>query len=58
MKGAYQHCAKNHLHRYAAELEFRYNNRIANGVDDAERAVIALRAVIGKRLNYRSAYIQ
>ena len=29
MKGVYQHCAKKHLHRYAAEFEFLYNN--ANG---------------------------
>ena len=54
MKGVYQRCAKKHLHRYAAEFEFRYNNRIANGVDDGERGVIALRAVAGKRLTYRS----
>ena len=32
MKGLYQHCAKKHLHRYAAQ--FRYGNRIAHGVDD------------------------
>ncbi|MCS6627954.1 IS1595 family transposase, partial [Roseibacterium beibuensis] len=41
MKGVYQHCAKKHLHRYAAEFEFRYNNRSANGVEDAERGEIA-----------------
>ena len=29
MKGVYQHCAKKHLHRYAAEFAFRYSNRIA-----------------------------
>lgn len=52
MKGVYQHCAKKHLHRYAAEFEFRYSNRIANGVDDHERAVIALRSARGKRLLY------
>lgn len=52
MKGAYQHCAKKHLHRYAAEFEFRYNNRVANGVGDVERGEIALRAVVGKRLTY------
>ena len=28
MKGVYQHCAKKHLHRYATEFEFRYNNRV------------------------------
>ena len=35
MKGVYQHCAEKHLHRYLAEFDFRYNNRIALGVDDA-----------------------
>jgi transposase-like protein len=34
MKGTYQHCGKKHLHRYLAEFDFRYNNRIALGVDD------------------------
>ncbi|RCW85095.1 IS1595 family transposase [Paracoccus lutimaris] len=53
MKGVYQHCGKKHLHRYAAEFEFRYNNRVAHGVEDAERGLIALRGVAGKRLTYR-----
>uniref|UniRef100_UPI004056B864 IS1595 family transposase n=1 Tax=Candidatus Electrothrix sp. TaxID=2170559 RepID=UPI004056B864 len=53
MKGVYQHCSKKHLHRYAAEFEFRYNNRVANGVEDAERGVIALTGVVGKRLTYQ-----
>jgi len=53
MKGVYQHCGKQHLHRYAAEFDFRYNNRIANGVDDLERSQIALQAVVGKRLTYQ-----
>ncbi len=52
MKGVYQHCGKQHLHRYAAEFDFRYNNRTANGVDDVERGQIALRGVVGKRLTY------
>ena len=52
MKGVYQHCDKKHLHRYAAEFEFRYNNRIANGADDRVRADIALNGIIGKRLKY------
>jgi ISXO2-like transposase domain len=37
MKGVYQHCAKKHLHRYAAEFDFRYRNRIALSVDDSAR---------------------
>jgi len=52
MKGVYQHCSKAHLHRYAAEFDFRYNNRIANGTDDTERGQIALRGAAGKRLKY------
>ena len=52
MKGVYQHCGKQHLHRYAAEFDFRYNNRIGNGFDDVERGQAALRAVVGKRLTY------
>ena len=52
MKGVYQHCAKKHLHRYAAEFEFRYNHRTANGIDDRARASAVLRGVCGKRLTY------
>ena len=52
MKGVYQHCGKQHLHRYAAEFDFRYSNRIANGTDDVERGAIALRGATGKRLTY------
>ena len=54
MKGVYQHCGKQHLHRYLAEFDFRYSNRIAVGVDDEARAQIALEGVIGRRLTYRS----
>jgi len=53
MKGIYQHCNEKHLHRYLAEFEFRYNNRIALGVNDCERAKAALLGVKGKRLTYR-----
>ena len=52
MKGVYQHCGKQHLHRYAAEFEFRYNNRIANGANDNTRAALALFGAAGKRLMY------
>ncbi|BBU58621.1 DDE transposase [Mameliella alba] len=55
MKGVYQHCAKKHLHRYAAEFEFRYNHRAANGVNDLERASVALSGVVGKRILYRDS---
>ena len=52
MRGVYQHCAEQHLHRYLAEFEFRYNNRTANGVDDRQRAVNAVAGIAGKRLTY------
>jgi transposase-like protein len=54
-KGIYQHCDEKHLHRYLAEFDFRYNNRVALGVHDAERADRALLGVVGKRLTYRTA---
>lgn len=53
MKGVYQHCGKKNLHRYMAEFDFRYSHRSANGVEDAERGLIALRGARGKRLTYR-----
>jgi transposase-like protein len=52
MKGVYQHCSKQHLYRYAAGFDFRYNNRVAKGVEDAERGEIALLGAKGKRLTY------
>lgn len=54
MKGIYQHCQEKHLHRYLSEYDFRYNNRIALGVDDESRAAVALRGVVGKRLTYKT----
>ncbi len=55
MKGVYQHCGERHLHRYLAEFDFRYTNRIAKGVDDERRAEIALKGVVGKRLTYQTS---
>lgn len=54
MKGTYQHCGERHLHRYLAEYDFRYNHRVALGVNDADRATEALKGVKGKRLTYRT----
>ncbi len=50
MKGACQHCGKEHLHRYAAEFVFRYSNRAALGADDRVRADVSLKSAVGKRL--------
>ena len=53
MKGVYQHCSEKHLHRYVAEFDFRYSNRVKLGVDDKARTLMALRGIVGKRLTYR-----
>jgi transposase-like protein len=53
MKGVYQHCSEKHLHRYLAEFDFRYNNRVRLGVNDFMRAEIAATGIKGKRLTYR-----
>ena len=55
MKGTYQHCARKHLHRYCAEFDFRYSNRMALGVHDHQRADNLLQGVVGRRLTYRAA---
>jgi hypothetical protein len=53
MKGVYQHCKEKHLHRYLAEFDFRYSNRIRLGVDDVQRTERAIKGIVGKRLTYR-----
>lgn len=50
MYGVYHHCSKQHLHRYLAEFDFRWNNR---HVDDGQRTLNAIRGAEGKRLMYR-----
>lgn len=58
MKGVYQHAAKRHLHRYLAEFDFRYSNRVALGISDVARADNLLAGVVGKRLTYETAGAQ
>jgi transposase-like protein len=50
--GVYHHVSEAHLPRYLSEFDFRYNNRTANGVDDSQRTVLALRGAEGKRLRF------
>ncbi len=52
MRGIYQHCGKQHLHRYLAEFDFRYTNREATGCNDTDRARKAVEGTIGRRLMY------
>src|ERR1700726_1956010 len=51
--GIYQHVSEAHLQRYLHEFDFRYNNRVALGINDAERATRAIQGATGKRLTYR-----
>jgi transposase-like protein len=55
MKGVYQHCKERHLHRYLAEFDFRYSNRVRLGCGDLERTERALSGIVGKRLTYRDS---
>jgi hypothetical protein len=48
--GVYHHVSPQHLKRYLAEYDFRYNERSALGVNDAERATKAVQGVVGKRM--------
>jgi hypothetical protein len=53
MKGVYHHCSEAHLQRYLDEFDFRYSNRTALGVEDAERCRKIIAGIAGKRLTYR-----
>ena len=52
--GIYHHVSKHHLPRYLAEFDFRYN---ARELTDAQRTVLAIVGVGGKRLMYRDSSI-
>ncbi len=58
MKGVYQHCSEKHLHRYLAEFDFRYNNRVKLRIDDTARSIAALHGIVGRRLTYRDSFKQ
>lgn len=51
--GTFHKVSQQHLHRYLAEFDFRYNNRSALGVEDQARSLRALKGVAGKRLRYQ-----
>jgi transposase-like protein len=52
LRGVYQHVGANHLRRYIAEFDFRYNHR---KMTDQERTAIALKGIEGKRVLYTRA---
>jgi transposase-like protein len=53
MVGIYQHCGEQHLQRYLDEFTFRYSKRSKLGIEDTDRANLALLGTVGKRLTYR-----
>ena len=55
--GTLHHVSEAHLHRYLAEFDFRWSNRQAIGVNDADRTANALRGIVGKRLTYRDSSV-
>jgi transposase-like protein len=52
INGVYHHVGKQHLHRYLAEFDFRYNSRKEK---DGDRTLLALNSVSGKRLMLRDS---
>lgn len=52
--GTFHHVSEQHLERYLAEFDFRYNNRSGLGVDDTQRVAAIVKGTGGKRLTYRS----
>jgi transposase-like protein len=54
LTGVYHSVSEAHLQRYLAEFGHRYSNREALGIDDVERAKIALQGFKGKRLTYET----
>ena len=51
ISGTHHQVSRQHLHLYAAELDFKYNTR---KVTDGERTTKGIRGVVGKRLIYRA----
>jgi transposase-like protein len=51
--GTYHHISEAHLQRYLHEFDFRFSNRVSQGVNDDQRTATALKQIGGKRLTYR-----
>jgi transposase-like protein len=52
--GTFHSVSEQHLQRYATEFDFRWNHRIALGVNDVQRTTAVLKGIEGKRLTYRA----
>ena len=54
MRGTHLHIERSNVWKYLREFEFRYNNRVGLGCNDADRADALLSGVVGKRLTYET----
>ena len=52
--GTFHSVSEAHLQRYATEFDFRWNHRVALGVNDVQRTSAILKGIEGKRLTYRA----
>lgn len=52
--GTFHHVSEHHLQRYVTEFDFRFSNRISQGIDDSQRALNLLKGAKGKRLTYQT----
>lgn len=52
--GTFHSVSEQHLQRYATEFDFRWNHRVALGVNDVQRTTAVLKGIEGKRLTYRA----
>ncbi|HWG68718.1 MAG TPA: IS1595 family transposase, partial [Steroidobacteraceae bacterium] len=53
--GVYQHMDNKHLHRYLSEFDFRMNTCAKLGINDTQRAAMAVEGFKGKRLTYAAS---
>jgi hypothetical protein len=54
--GVYYHASQQHLKRFLAEFDFKYNERSALGAEGSERTTKALSGIVGKRLTYQDLH--
>jgi len=52
--GTFHSVSEAHLQRYATEFDFRWNHRVALGVNDVQRTAAMLKGIEGKRLTYKA----
>ena len=51
--GTFRSVSEAHLQRYCDEFAFRWNTRSSLGIEDTQRASLAIKGAAGKRLTYR-----